>query len=126
MHGVVSFNMGNNLFAQREKSILVGFLVFMDMDRGYFKSVITFGFDLFVGSALVILPDVYHQHMQVKQLFPGASLVEGVGGTTHAGSLSGVACVDNTIANYLDTGVVPARSGAGADLRCPRVPPPTP
>jgi len=69
MHGVVSFNMGNNLFAQREKSILVGFLVFMDMDRGYFKSVITFGFDLFVGSALVILPDVYHQHMQMKQLF---------------------------------------------------------
>lgn len=64
--------------------------------------------------------------LQVKQLFPGASLVEGVGGTTHAGSLSGVACVDNTIANYLDTGVVPARSGAGADLRCPRVPPPTP
>ncbi|HNA98986.1 MAG TPA: alpha/beta hydrolase [Marmoricola sp.] len=64
--------------------------------------------------------------LRVKQLFPTASLVEGVGGTTHSGSLSGVSCVDNTIANYLDSGVTPARTGAAADLRCPRIPPPRP
>ncbi|HMY09456.1 MAG TPA: alpha/beta hydrolase, partial [Marmoricola sp.] len=68
----------------------------------------------------------YSGALRVKQLFPTASLIEGVGGTTHAGSLSGVACVDKAIANYLDSGVVPTRSGAGSDLRCPRVTPPAP
>ncbi|MEI2671948.1 MAG: alpha/beta hydrolase [Nocardioidaceae bacterium] len=64
--------------------------------------------------------------LRAKQLFPTASLIEGVGGTTHAGSLSGVACVDKAIATYLESGAVPARGGGGADLRCPRIPPPTP
>ena len=32
----------------------------------------------------------------------------GRGGTTHAGTLSGVACTDNTIAAYLEAGAVPA------------------
>ncbi|MCW2757977.1 MAG: uncharacterized protein JWO46_1723, partial [Nocardioidaceae bacterium] len=63
--------------------------------------------------------------LATRRLFPTASLVAGVGGTTHAGSLSGVPCVDNTIAQYLADGTVPARApGDGYDLGCPRVPPP--
>ncbi|MBO9521702.1 MAG: alpha/beta fold hydrolase [Nocardioidaceae bacterium] len=60
-----------------------------------------------------------------RSRFPTASLIEGYKGTTHAGSLNGVACVDNRIGIYLRTGVVPARqAGTRSDIRCPRVPPP--
>ncbi|MCX6396559.1 MAG: alpha/beta fold hydrolase [Propionibacteriales bacterium] len=64
--------------------------------------------------------------LNLRGLFPTASLVEGVGGTTHAGSLSGVGCVDNRIASYLVTGAVPARlDGRRSDLRCSPVPRPS-
>lgn len=57
--------------------------------------------------------------------FPSARLIEGYRGTTHSGSLSGVACVDNRIAQYLINGALPARrTGRTSDLRCPMVPPP--
>jgi pimeloyl-ACP methyl ester carboxylesterase len=63
--------------------------------------------------------------LHVRGAFGGARLIAGVGGTTHAGSLSGVACVDNRIAQYLATGAVPARrAGRRADVSCPHVPPP--
>ena len=62
-----------------------------------------------------------------RRLFPTASLIEGVGGSTHAGSLSGIACTDDAIAAYLTDGTVPARkSGNRSDLRCPPVPQPDP
>ncbi len=62
-----------------------------------------------------------------RRLFPSASLIEGVGGSTHAGSLSGVACTDDAIAAYLTDGTVPARkSGNRSDLKCPPVPQPDP
>jgi TAP-like protein len=49
------------------------------------------------------------------------------GGTTHSGSLSGNACVDNRIADYLLTGALPARrSGNRADVRCAPLPQPDP
>lgn len=58
----------------------------------------------------------------VRKLFPTASLIEGVNGTTHAGSLSGVPCTDNAVARYLATGRTPARrAGYRSDLRCPPV-----
>lgn len=63
--------------------------------------------------------------LTARSLFPSASLIEGYRGTTHSGSLSGVACVDNRIARYLTDGTVPARqAGRRSDVRCPRVPPP--
>ncbi|WP_457205875.1 alpha/beta hydrolase [Nocardioides sp. P5_C9_2] len=63
--------------------------------------------------------------LEVRRRFTGAVLIEGVGGTTHAGSLSGVACVDHPIAFYLATGVLPRRrSGDRADVRCDPVPAP--
>ncbi len=62
-----------------------------------------------------------------RQLFPTASLIEGKDGSTHAGSLSGVACTDDTIAAYLADGTVPARqSGNQSDKVCPPVPQPDP
>jgi pimeloyl-ACP methyl ester carboxylesterase len=68
----------------------------------------------------------YEGSLEVRSLFPTSSLIEGVGGTTHAGSLSGVSCVDNAVARYLANGTVPARKpGRRSDKRCPPVPPPT-
>ena len=69
----------------------------------------------------------YSGALKVRSLFPKSALIEGVGGTTHAGSLSGVACTDNAIASYLDTGVLPARkAGDTSDLQCDPVPQPDP
>ncbi|MFD1251184.1 alpha/beta hydrolase [Nocardioides ginsengisoli] len=68
---------------------------------------------------------VFSGALATRKLFPSSFLIEGVGGTTHAGSLSGVACTDDTIATYLDTGKLPARkSGNRSDKKCPPVPPP--
>ena len=49
----------------------------------------------------------YYGALVVRHRFPTASLVAGVNGTTHASSLSGVPCVDDTVASYLSTGLVP-------------------
>ncbi|CUR58977.1 conserved exported hypothetical protein [metagenome] len=63
--------------------------------------------------------------LRVRTLFPTASLIEGKNGTTHAGSLSGIACTDNAIARYLTDGSVPTRlSGRQSDKVCRPVPPP--
>ncbi|GAA0536200.1 alpha/beta hydrolase [Paractinoplanes ferrugineus] len=65
--------------------------------------------------------------LEVRKRFPRSALVEGVGGTTHAGSLFGDECVDNTIADYLATGALPKRkAGERSDKRCEPVPAPEP
>jgi len=67
----------------------------------------------------------YSGALEVRKRFSKARLIAGVGGTTHAGSLSGVGCTDNRIATYLATGKVPARrKGKRADVYCPPVPKP--
>jgi hypothetical protein len=69
----------------------------------------------------------YPGGLYVRSLFEKSVLIEGVGGTTHAGSLSGVACTDNRIAAYLATGALPERvSGNRSDVQCPPVPQPNP
>ncbi|SCF28717.1 alpha/beta fold hydrolase [Micromonospora mirobrigensis] len=69
----------------------------------------------------------YPGALEVRSRFPKAVLVEGVGGTTHSGSLSGVACTDDTIAAYLATGALPERvDGRRSDVRCDPVPRPVP
>ncbi len=69
----------------------------------------------------------YAGSLEVRRRFPTASLIEGVNGTTHAGSLSGVACTDDAIGRYLTDGTVPTRkSGNRSDLKCPPVPQPEP
>ena len=63
--------------------------------------------------------------LQARATFPRSVLIEGVNGTTHAGSLSGVSCVDNRIADYLLTGKLDARQpGSRSDVRCGAVAPP--
>ncbi|MFI5693132.1 alpha/beta fold hydrolase [Kribbella sp. NPDC051586] len=69
----------------------------------------------------------YSGALQTRKTFPHSVLIEGVGGTTHAGSLSGVACTDDRIAAYLETGALPARlPGNRSDVKCPPVPAPQP
>jgi pimeloyl-ACP methyl ester carboxylesterase len=63
----------------------------------------------------------------VRQLFPRSRLLAEPGGTTHAGTLFGNACVDDTIARYLATGALPTRkAGDRADAYCAPLPQPVP
>ena len=69
----------------------------------------------------------YTGSLEVRKRFPRSALVEGVGGTTHAGSLNGIACVDDTVAAYLDNGALPKRvSGNRSDRQCDPLPQPDP
>jgi pimeloyl-ACP methyl ester carboxylesterase len=69
----------------------------------------------------------YSGALEVRKLFPNSVLIEGVGGTTHSGSLSGVECTDSLIVDYLKTGALPARkAGNGSDVQCDPVPQPVP
>jgi pimeloyl-ACP methyl ester carboxylesterase len=67
----------------------------------------------------------YSGALRVRSLFPSSWLIAGVGGTTHAGSLHGVSCVDNRVSAFLAGSAFPSRlSGSRADWSCPKVPPP--
>ena len=69
----------------------------------------------------------YSGSLEVRKLFPKAVLIEGVNGTTHAGSLNGVACTDDKIADYLASGKLPKRvKGNTSDVKCKPNPQPTP
>jgi hypothetical protein len=69
----------------------------------------------------------YEGSLEVRRLFPRSSLIAEPGGTTHAGSLLGNACVDDQIADYLATGKLPIRKpGNGADALCAPLPQPVP
>ena len=65
--------------------------------------------------------------LEVRKLFPNSVLLAEPGGTTHAGSLFGNLCVDNTIANYLASGKLPSRKpNAKWDKTCKPLPRPVP
>ena len=69
----------------------------------------------------------YEGSLEVRRRFPHSSLIAEPGGTTHAGSLLGNACVDDKIAAYLATGVLPVRrAGLQADAECAPLPQPVP
>lgn len=69
----------------------------------------------------------YAGALKTRKIFGTSRLVAGVGGTSHAVSLFGVACTDNTIANLLRSGHLPKRqSGDRADKRCKPLAPPNP
>jgi hypothetical protein len=69
----------------------------------------------------------YSGALEVRKLFPKSVLIEGVGGTTHSGSLSGVECTDSLIVDYLKTGALPTRQpGNHSDVQCDPVPQPVP
>lgn len=55
----------------------------------------------------------------IRSIFPKARLLAEPGGTTHADSLEGDLCVDNTVAKYLATGYLPPRKAhARWDITC--------
>jgi pimeloyl-ACP methyl ester carboxylesterase len=69
----------------------------------------------------------YSGALAVRRIFRDSVLVAVEGGTTHAGSLGGNACVDDVIATYLATGALPARRPGGtADVVCAAPPLPLP
>ncbi|WP_433831618.1 alpha/beta hydrolase [Actinoplanes sp. CA-015351] len=69
----------------------------------------------------------YDGALEVRKRFPKSVLIEGVGGTTHSGSLNGIACTDNLIADYLATGALPDRvRGNRSDAQCDPIPQPVP
>ncbi|MCY7401026.1 MAG: alpha/beta hydrolase [Nocardioides sp.] len=69
----------------------------------------------------------YSGALEVRRRFPTASLIEGVGGTTHSGTPNGVACTDTAIGRYLSDGTVPVRQkGDRSDLQCRPTPQPDP
>jgi hypothetical protein len=65
--------------------------------------------------------------LEVRKLFPRASLIAEPGGTSHADSLFGDTCVDGSIADYLTTGALPARRPFALwDKTCAPLPQPDP
>ena len=69
----------------------------------------------------------YSGSLELRKRFPKASLVEGVGGTTHAGTLSYSVCEDTAVADYLGNGTLPTRgSGNQSDKQCEPNPQPVP
>jgi pimeloyl-ACP methyl ester carboxylesterase len=69
----------------------------------------------------------YAGSLVVRKLFPGASLIALPGGTSHANSLNGDACLDDQIAAYMADGTLPPRkSGNRADTTCQPLPVPDP
>lgn len=69
----------------------------------------------------------YAGSLETRRRFPTSVLLAEPGGTSHANSLDGNACVDNTIARYLKDGTLPARkAGNGADTTCKPLPQPKP
>jgi pimeloyl-ACP methyl ester carboxylesterase len=65
--------------------------------------------------------------LAARALFPSAALVAGVGGTSHAVGLHGVACTDNAVAALLRNGSLPTRkAGNRADKECKPLAPPDP
>ncbi|GAB2959466.1 alpha/beta fold hydrolase [Amycolatopsis acidiphila] len=85
-----------------------------------------------VASALLIDEELdaatpFEGSLQVRKLYPNSSLIGEPGGATHADSLSGDACVDDQVADYLATGKLPARKkGNGPDTTCAPLPDPVP
>jgi len=63
---VLAVDLVDDLIPEREESILVGFFVFMDMDRRDFKGVITVCVYFFVGDSFVVFLDVNHQHVEME------------------------------------------------------------
>jgi pimeloyl-ACP methyl ester carboxylesterase len=66
--------------------------------------------------------------LEVRRRFPRAVLLAEPGGTSHASTPNGNPCVDNTIANYLANGALPARKSGSdrADAICQPNPQPVP
>jgi pimeloyl-ACP methyl ester carboxylesterase len=70
----------------------------------------------------------FEGNLEIRRRFPRARLISLPNGTTHAGSLSGNACVGSVIARYLRSGRLPPRNTGDdeADIVCSPLPEPVP
>jgi pimeloyl-ACP methyl ester carboxylesterase len=81
---------------------------------------------LFVGTTLDAATP-FEGSLEARRLFPHSALLAEQNQTTHANSLNGNACIDDTIADYLATGKLPQRrSGDRPDKTCDTLPWPDP
>jgi hypothetical protein len=64
--GMLPVDVGHDLIPEREESILVGFFIFMDMNRRDFKGIITVSVNFFVTCSFVEFLDVNHQHVEME------------------------------------------------------------
>ena len=65
--------------------------------------------------------------LEVRRRYPKSSLIAEPGGTSHANSLNGNACVDDQVAAYLADGTLPPRKpGNRPDAICAPLPQPVP
>ncbi|GAB3871482.1 alpha/beta hydrolase [Kibdelosporangium lantanae] len=72
-------------------------------------------------------PTPYEGSLEARGRFPNSALIAEPGGTSHAITPRGNACVDDKIAAYLATGALPARRpGRTADVECQPLPLPNP
>jgi pimeloyl-ACP methyl ester carboxylesterase len=72
-------------------------------------------------------PTPYEGSLEARSRFPNSVLIAEPGGTSHAITPRGNACVDDKIAAYLATGALPARKpGRTADVECQPLPLPVP
>ncbi len=62
----VPVDVGDDLVTQYKEGFLVGFFVFMDMNRRDCKGTITAGRDFIVGNTFIVLFDVNHQHVEME------------------------------------------------------------
>lgn len=68
----------------------------------------------------------YHGALEARRLFPTSSLVEGLNGATHSGTLSAGECVQVALYDFFSEGKLPARvSGDESDKKCEPVQPET-
>jgi hypothetical protein len=63
---VLVVDMVYDLIPEREESILVGFLVFMNVNRRDFKRIVAVCVDFFVGDSFIVFLDVNHQHVEME------------------------------------------------------------
>lgn len=70
----------------------------------------------------------YSGALEIRKQFPKSSLLEGVGGTTHAGTFGDSDCENAVVASYIATGALPKRvAGNGkSDAQCDPNPQPVP
>lgn len=64
--------------------------------------------------------------LEARRLFPSSSLVEGLNGTTHSGTLSSGKCFQDALFDFFSQGKLPARvAGDESDKKCDPVQPDT-
>ena len=81
----------------------------LDVDRvewGFDGHVVPMVFNLVTIEVANNSATPFEGALEARRTFKNSVMIEGVGGTTHAGSLSGVACTDDKIADYLRSNTI--------------------